>query len=76
MTPLFDISGIVADVMRRKVAAEESVVREMLGRWVSGLEPAIAMRDGEIIGLTAAEFPIGVICPIVVRPLQLRKINA
>lgn len=50
-------------LMRRAAMAraryEEYVIRELLGRWVSELEPAVAYRDGEIVGLTIAAAPIG-----------------
>lgn len=48
----------------QKTASNENIIRELLGRWVSELEPAVAYRNGEIIGLTIADAPIGSCPPI------------
>lgn len=54
---------------KMKMAANDVIIREMLGRWVSELEPSIAYDlDSEIIGLTIAMAPIGSCPPICVRP--------
>ena len=45
--------------MAAQAAHNEAVVRSLLGRWVSGLEPSIAMRNGKIIGLCDAAAPLG-----------------
>ncbi len=42
-----------------KAACDEAVVRGLLKRWVSEMEPAIAYRNGEIIGLCIADAMIG-----------------
>lgn len=64
---------LLVDTTRRyaqqKAAADEACVREMLGRWVSELEPAVAYGPfGDIIGLTLAASPVGSYPPICVRP--------
>lgn len=59
-------------VMRMQVAKskrDEDTVRRLLCQWVSELEPSIAMRDGEIIGLCVAGDPSG---SIPVRVLDVR----
>jgi hypothetical protein len=49
-------------------SAEECEVRRMLGCWVSGLEPALARGpEGELLGLTIDNLPLGMIAPIVVK---------
>jgi hypothetical protein len=45
----------------------ENEVRRMLECWVSGLDPALAYQNGNLIGLTIANLPLGVKAPIVVR---------
>lgn len=42
-----------------KCRKDEAAVRELLGRWVSELEPAVCYHRGEIIGLTLADAPLG-----------------
>lgn len=37
-----------------------STLRRLLSRWVSELPPALCWLNGEIIGLTCADFPPGV----------------
>jgi hypothetical protein len=38
----------------------DATVRDLLGRWVFGLEPAIAMdRNGNVIGIVPAVTPVG-----------------
>ena len=47
-------------LMEAKIRADEEVIRELLGRWVSELEPSIARdRTGRILGLVPADTPIG-----------------
>lgn len=50
--------ALLEDARRR-----EAVLKSMLGRWVSELEPALAERQGtfEILGLTVADDPAGAI---------------
>lgn len=45
--------------MAARAVQNEAAVRSLLERWVSGLEPSIAMRNGEIVGLCDAVAPIG-----------------
>lgn len=45
--------------MRQKAAQDEQIIRDLLGRWVSELTPAVAYRNGEIIGLCDADAPAG-----------------
>jgi hypothetical protein len=52
--------------MEAKTRRDEETVRRLLERWVSELEPAVAYRDGEIIGLTIADAPLGS-CPPILR---------
>lgn len=41
-------------------AREECLIRKMLGKWVSELEPSVARGcEGELLGLTIADLPIG-----------------
>jgi hypothetical protein len=42
-----------------RMAQNEAIVRSLLERWVSGLEPSVAMRDGQIIGLCDAAAEVG-----------------
>lgn len=57
----------IADTARKERSLrDEATVRELLGQWQSGGEPAIAYRDGKIIGLTLADIPVGSVAPIVV----------
>ncbi len=43
-----------------QAAVNEVLVRHLLSRWVSELEPAVAYdRQGRIIGLTLADAPVG-----------------
>lgn len=49
----------VAQKLRQKAEADERLVRSLLERWVSGLEPSLVMRDGEIIGLCDADAEVG-----------------
>jgi hypothetical protein len=45
----------VFSAMRAKAIRDEATVKALLSRWVSELEPAVAMnRRGDIIGLTPA----------------------
>lgn len=50
----------IAQAKHARARREEDVIRELLGRWVSEIEPAIAYHDGEIIGICAADTPIGI----------------
>lgn len=62
------MNDIMREYVRRKceakARADEQIVRRLLEQWVSELEPAIAMRGGEIIGLTLADAPLGSNPPI------------
>jgi hypothetical protein len=49
----------IQEFIKLRVMEDEATIRDLLGRWVSGLEPAVAYRDGEIIGLTLADAEIG-----------------
>ena len=53
-----------------RARADEALVRDLLGLWVSELEPAIARRQGthEILGLTWADDPE---CRILITPWDL-----
>jgi hypothetical protein len=55
---------LVAKAQRAKSASDELIVRKLLECWVSELEPAIAYRDGKIIGLTLADAEVGGYPPI------------
>ena len=60
------------EIMRMQIAKakrDEVTVRHLLGQWVSELEPSIAMRGGEIIGLCVAGDPTG---SIPVRVMDMR----
>ena len=51
------------EVVRRrqeaKMISDEEAIKELLGRWVSELEPAVAYQNFEVIGLTPAESDLG-----------------
>lgn len=47
-------------------ARNEDVIREMLGRWVSELEPAIVWKGYRPVALTLADIPVGAEAPVVV----------
>lgn len=59
-----DMMGRVREEMRRQLAADEEMLRELLGGWVSELEPAMVYQNGKFIGLTAMEFPLGSYAPV------------
>lgn len=42
-----------------KAKRDEAKVRELLGRWVSGLDPAIVYFRGEVVGLCDADAGAG-----------------
>lgn len=54
---------------------EEVVIREMLGRWVSGLTPMLMVRNGEVIGLGAEE-DVSEYPRVIVRPRPVRRSRA
>lgn len=57
-------AAIVEAILR----IDETEVSRMLGQWVSELEPALAYGpNGQLLGLTSADIPVGVIAPIVVK---------
>jgi hypothetical protein len=49
----------VSSAIQLRAASDEIIIRSLLGRWVSELEPAVAWCDGEIIGLCPAGAEIG-----------------
>ena len=49
----------VQEAIRLRAARDEVVIRGLLGRWVSELDPAVAWQDGRIIGLTVADSDLG-----------------
>lgn len=54
------LNSHVAVLSAFRFAKQERLVRRLLERWASGLEPAIAMgKDGEILGLCDADCPLG-----------------
>lgn len=61
----------LSDMIQRSIAEhssrEEEVVRVLLARWVSELEPVLVYHRSEIIGLTFAGVPIGSEPPILRR---------
>ena len=46
------------EALAAKLASDEQIVRDLLGRWVSELEPALVYHRGEIVGLCAADAPL------------------
>ena len=58
------IRKAIEEQQRAAARRDEKIVRALLERWASELEPAIAMRDGKIIGLTLADAPLGSSPPI------------
>ena len=74
------VADAARTLYRNRSAAEERVIRDLLGRWVSEFEPSIAMRDGEIIGLCVAgdpsgSIPVRVALPAPVVPLAFAVPN-
>ena len=55
--PLKDFKSTLRVALDQDAREREDIVRWLLGRWVSGLEPAIAVdsRSGQIIGLCDAD---------------------
>lgn len=64
LTEMFNAKIPIAESL---FSDDGDAVREMLGRWVSGLEPEL-LRDhrGVLIGLTIADLPLGIVAPLVV----------
>lgn len=50
---------LVREMQRQQAEHDERMVRSLLERWVSGLEPAIVYRDNKIAGLCDADAPLG-----------------
>lgn len=49
-------TDILNEAVRAKFASDEQLVRELLGRWVSEIPPAIVFdKRGNIVGLCAAD---------------------
>lgn len=63
------ISEVTMRMALAKTAHDERIIRHLLGLWVSEFEPAIAMRNGEVIGLAVAGDPSG---SIPVRVMDMR----
>lgn len=60
MTAFDDFRGFVRQAALAQAAVDEEIIRGLLGRWVSELEPAVARdENGKIIGLTSADAAIG-----------------
>lgn len=59
--------NFLQDMLDARMAAESDLIREMLGRWVSELEPVV-LRDENLLiaGLTIAGISIGQLAPVVV----------
>lgn len=53
------LNAAVQRAMREKMAADEIKIRNLLGKWVSELEPSIVYHNNEIIGLCDAKTEIG-----------------
>ena len=49
----------VADRIASNARENENIVRSLLSRWVSEVEPAVAWQKGKIIGLVPANSPVG-----------------
>ena len=52
-----EFKRVLRDAVDQDAREREDIVRWLLGRWVSGLEPAVAVdsRSGQIIGLCDAD---------------------
>lgn len=56
----------------QKARHDEAIIREMLGRWVSELEPSVCYRNGQVMGLCMAGDPTGHM-PVVTPLLQFQR---
>ena len=65
------LTEVTLKMAAAKAAADERIVRALLGRWVSEFEPSICYRNGEVIGLAVADDPTGA---IVVPTIDLRGV--
>ena len=59
-------------MMLQKARHDEAIIREMLGRWVSELEPSVCYRNGQVLGLCMAGDPTGHM-PVVSPLLQFQR---
>lgn len=53
------ISEYVRRVQEAEAAENERTIKELLGRWVSELEPCVVMQCGKIVGLCDNNAQIG-----------------
>ena len=55
------VENLIVPYIHRLIFRDERIVRELLSRWVSELEPAIVYdSNGNLLGLTVADTPEGV----------------
>ena len=55
---IIEWESCLKQTFQAKAGDDEHIVRKLLGKWVSKLEPAIVYdRQGNIIGLTRADMP-------------------
>jgi hypothetical protein len=45
-----------------RARVDEALIKILLGRWVSGFEPSVVIRRGEIVGLCVDGDPTGYVC--------------
>ncbi len=57
--PLGELAEMIEAAHLRRARRQARLARALLSRWVSGLEPSLAIRDGEIVGLCDAQAPLG-----------------
>jgi hypothetical protein len=70
LEPAYPIKQAVQTAIRNQCQLNEAIIRSLLERWVSGLEPSVAYdRRGNIIGLCDANAPLGS-KPFILRPLS------
>lgn len=63
--PITDMDWAVSQALMDRAAREEALLRRLLERWVSGLEPAAALDDnGNLVGLCDANAELGSYAPI------------
>ena len=62
------IEAFVRPIREAQLRLEEGMIRNLLGRWVSGCTPSIARGpDGELLGLCDADAMLGT-QPFILRP--------